>query len=364
MLPMSASDEAEGAAVPAPSDAAGAAAVPAPSEAARAAVTARSDADPVPASLAAHEGAAPLIVEAIARLGGRDTVLGRIGDLAAAMSTRYTRHRDALAAAGLAYYVTLALAPLALALGSLAGLVLDPADLDAALATLQQRLPDLASTFVPLADGLIQVVDGASTTSFTVTTVVSILVSVYAASRFVFMTRLVLDIAFDVPPDEAGFLGRLVAAVFTLVALGLVVALLITLTFLPQVLSGLGITDVAFTSGVAVVDWVVLLGVTYGFFWALFRFGPHRGVRLSAWSPGAAGAAVWTLVASAGVGVYAGLSRSFGAAVAVLGGAIVLLFWLYLVALGLVLGAELEAVRREARRLAVADGDGADAIRA
>lgn len=308
-------------------------------------------------TLAALEGAAPLVVQGIARLGGRDTLLGRLGDLAAAVSTRYTRHRDALAAAGLAYFVSLALAPLALALGSVAGLVLDPADLDAALASLQQRLPDLATTFVPIADALLQVVDGASTTSFTVATVVSIVVSVYAASRFVYMTRLVLDIAFDVPPEEAGLLGRLIAAVVTLAAIGLVVALLIAMTFLPQVLASLGITDVGFTSGIAVIDWVVLLGLTYAFYWALYRFGPHRGVRLSAWSPGAAIAAVWTVLAAAGVGVYAGLSRSLGAAVAVLGGAIVLLFWLYLVALGLVVGAELEAVRREAEHLAVADGD-------
>ena len=78
---------------------------------------------------------------------------------------------------------------------------------------------------------------------------------------------------------------------------------------------------------------------------SLYNIAPnHR----SPWKyelPGALLASVWWTVVSLGFGTYLGLASSGANAIfGFLGGALSLLFWLYLMAMGLLLGAEVNSI--------------------
>ena len=263
------------------------------------------------------------------------------------ITTRVGEHRASLAAGGLAYFVVLALAPAAVVVGSVAGLLLSPAQVREAFDRLQVASPGLASNVSGLTDALVSVVENASATSFTVATIVSVLVAVYAASKVVYGIRLAQDTSYGAVSTSRTLLVRAVAAVITLVALLVVAALIVALTFVPKILSAFGLGDVRLVTGATALDWLVLVVVI----WLLIRLtmthltGARQRIPLSALGPVAATAII--VASTVGVGVYAHYSSTLSAAVLVFGSPVVVLLWLYFCFLGLLIGTEMEAVRRQ-----------------
>lgn len=262
------------------------------------------------------------------------------------ISARLGLHRASLAAGGLAYFVVLALAPAAVVVGSLAGLLLTPAEIREAFARLQEASPSFAANVSGLADALISVVENASTASFTVATTVSVLVAVYAASKVVYGIRLAQDTSYGVVTTDRTLLVRAVSAVTTLVALLAVAALIVALTFVPKILSVFGLGEFRIVTGATALDWLVLVVAV----WALVRLAMghltaarHR-IPIRALGPITATAVI--AASTIGVGIYAHFSSTLSAAVLVFGSPIVALLWLYLCFLGLLIGSEMEAVRR------------------
>ena len=95
-------------------------------------------------------------------------------------------------------------------------------------------------------------------------------------------------------------------------------------------------------------DWlrwpVVVLAVVA---WAatVYRIAPLHKLRWRREVPGALLATAWWLVVSGGFGVYLQLaSNGVNAVFGLLGGALSLLLWLYLLAMGLLAGAELNSL--------------------
>jgi membrane protein len=262
------------------------------------------------------------------------------------ISGRLGQHRSSLAAGGLAYFVVLALAPAAVVVGSLAGLLLTPTEIREAFTRLQEASPSIASNVSGLADALISVVENASTTSFTVATTVSVLVAVYAASKVVYGIRLAQDTSYGVVSTDRTFLARAISAIITLAALLLVAALIVALTFVPKILSAFGIADLRIVTGTTTVDWLVLVAVV----WLFVRLAMgHLTAARQRIPVRALGPVVATLViagSTLGVGIYAHFSSTLSAAVLVFGSPVVALLWLYLCFLGLLIGSEMEAVRR------------------
>lgn len=78
------------------------------------------------------------------------------------VSEQFRMTRGSLAAGGLAYFVALSLAPAALAFGTLAGLLLDPAQVRTALDRLAQRAPETFGNIKPVTDALLSAITTAS----------------------------------------------------------------------------------------------------------------------------------------------------------------------------------------------------------
>jgi len=261
----------------------------------------------------------------------------------------YQRSRATLAAGGLAYFVALSLAPAALAFGTIAGLVLSPEDVRAALERLADRAPASLGNLQPIVDALVSTIETASASAFTITTLVSVLVAIYASSKVVYGMRMALDSVYGVPEVRSGLLERGLSAVVTLVGLVLGVALVILLTLVPRVLEWLGVTDTRLTTGNWFADWVIAIALVFLAARAILARGPHQRQRVGWLSPGAWAATAGIAGATIGVGIYARFSTSLSAAVLLFGTAVVILLWLYLCFLALLWGAIIEADRIRTR---------------
>ena len=255
----------------------------------------------------------------------------------------YQRSRATLAAGGLAYFVALSLAPAALAFGTLAGLVLSPEDVRAALERLADRAPASLGNLQPVIDALVSTIETASASAFTITTVVSLLVAIYASSKVVYGMRMALDSVYGVAEVRSGLLERGLSAVVTLAGLVVAVAVVILLTIVPRVLEWLGVTDTRLTTGSWFADWAIAFALVFLAVRATLARGPHQRQRVGWLSPGAWAATLGIAGATIGVGIYARFSSSLGAAVLLFGTAVVILLWLYLCFLAVLWGAIIEA---------------------
>lgn len=266
---------------------------------------------------------------------------------------RSTAHRGSLAAGGLAYFVSLSVAPAALAIGSLVGIFLSPQEVRSALTQAAESTPGLLEQAKPAIDSIVSVVESASSTSVSVASFIGLIIAIYAASKMVFGLRLALNSAFGVPDRYRGILERVAATIVTLIGLVAAVGLILVLTFLPRVLTSLGFTDVRLTSGSWLIDWVIAALIVWIACWFVIAKGANHQQRVPLWSPGPIVAAVWIVGASVGVGIYANLSSSLAATIAIFGSALVILLWLYLGFVGLLYGAEIEAERQGLGRVSL-----------
>jgi membrane protein len=259
------------------------------------------------------------------------------------LGLEYTRTRASLAAGGLAYFVALSIAPAALAFGTLAGLVLDPQDVRAVLERLAERAPGTVGNLQPVIDALVSTIEGASATAFTVTTLVSALIAVYASSKVVLGVRMAMNTVFGVEETRGGLVERAVATVVTLVGLVAAVALVILLTLVPRVLSWLGLSAVPVSTGSWIADWLIVCALVFlAVRWTLHH-APNQSRRVAWTSRGAWAATGGIAAVTIGVGIYTKFSASLSAAVLVFGTAVVILLWLYLCFVALLWGAIIEA---------------------
>jgi membrane protein len=276
------------------------------------------------------------------------------------LGLEYTRTRASLAAGGLAYFVALSIAPAALAFGTLAGLFLDPEDVRSVLERIAERAPGSVGNLQPVIDALVSTIESASATAFTITTLVSALIAIYAASKVVLGVRMAMNTVFGVEETRSGLIERAIATVITLVGLVAAVALVILLTLVPRVLGWLGVSSIPLSTGSWLADWLIVGALVFvAVRWTLHH-APNQSRRVAWTSRGAWAATAGIAAATIGVGVYARFSTSLSAAVLVFGTAVVILLWLYLCFVALLWGAIIEADdqrRADAVRTRTSAGD-------
>lgn len=257
----------------------------------------------------------------------------------------HARNNGSLVAAGLAFYTFFALAPAAIAIGAIAGIFLSPEELARAWQDLLSRSPDTLSALQPAVDGLTKVAMSASGGVALVTGVSALVVAMYAASKSVYGLRVAMTTALSGGVPSTGFALRIISAVAALVVLVGIVVGLGVMTILPSLLGAVGLDAPAGTR-IGWVNWLVVALVTWGLVYLTFRTAPVGGGQVRWRSPGVLVSVAWILGAVAVFGLYSAWSSAVGAALLVYGAPIALLLWLYLVALGLLIGAAVESSLR------------------
>jgi membrane protein len=252
-----------------------------------------------------------------------------------------------IVAAGVAFYVFLALVPALIAVISVYGLVAEPADvqrqLESALAALPPEAADLVLTQV-------EMIVEQGRASLGIGLVVSIVVALFAASKGMLSMVTALNIAYDEEETRKFLRLRGLALLLTVgAALAAVagVGAMVVVANLAEVLGTFG--EVVVT----VVRWPVLAALAALILAVLYRYAPDRDAAAWRWvTPGAVAATLLWLVASVGFSVYVRNFGSYNETYGSLAAVVVLLLWLFLTAYAIVFGAELDS---EAERQTVRD---------
>lgn len=240
-------------------------------------------------------------------------------------------------AAGIAYYVLLALVPL-LAVTVLGyGLIADPETVSRHISLLAQNLPASAADII--GEQLRRMSEDGEAGKI-LSLLVALGIALFGARNGARAVMTGLNIAFHAESARSFLRGNLVAVAITV---GAVVGL--------AVMGGVvaALSAIPGPAG-AVIGLVVLFGFATLGAGLLYRVGPNKpGPEWQAIWPAAALFALLWIVATAGFGIYAANFASYNATYGSLGGVIILITWFYLSAFFLLLGAEFAAVRnREA----------------
>jgi membrane protein len=243
-----------------------------------------------------------------------------------------------LLAAGVAFYVLLALFPAIIAGVSIYGLVADPQ-------TVRDQINQLAQTLSPETAKLIgtqiqQVTSGAGG-ALGLATVIGILTALWSASSGMKALITGVNLAYDEPEGRKFVKLRGLSILMTLgamVLLGVALALIVGFPAVPDS------WPTVLQWAAAVLRFVLLAVLLMAGLAALYRYAPDRDKPKWGWaSPGSMVATLLWVLASVGFSVYVNAFGNYNKTYGALAGVIILMFWLYLTAFVVLVGAELNA---------------------
>ena len=260
-------------------------------------------------------------------------------------------------ASAVAYSVFLALpATLLLAVGAFS-LFADASLVEDVVDRLGGVVPSEVASLVR--DSLLQLEDRSS--SGVLMTVVGFVIALWTATGAVSALMTAVNRAYDLE-DSRGFVRKRLVAIALVGTLGfafvLVAILLVAGSHLQRWLGGALDAETAVSWSWSVARWPVLVLVLFGAFSTLYALATARDVRRwQVLSPGALIAVVAWLGVSYAFGIYAANLGSYDAAWGSFSTVIVTLVWLWLSALALLYGAEVNAAAERA------SAKGRDAVR-
>ncbi len=253
-----------------------------------------------------------------------------------------------LLAGGVAFFALLALVPGLIALVSVYGLVADPADVERQVEDVLGAAPTEVRDVI--AQQLQSITEDAGR-ALTLTLVISVVVALWSASSGVANLIAGINTAYD-EDETRGFVKvRGLSLAFTIGAIVFLVGSFVLIAVLPSVLADTGLGEAARLL-VGIVRWVLLLVAMMLALSVLYRYGPDRDAPKWKWvSPGALLATLLWLAGSALFAVYTANFGQYNETYGSLGAVVVVMLWLWISALAVLIGAELNAeLERQTRR--------------
>lgn len=256
---------------------------------------------------------------------------GRTADLVEAVVRQQSTQQLSLVASGAAFWLVISAAPIAVAVVSLYGLIVDPARVASDLGNLANAAP--ASLGV-LMRGQLQRVAAKDGTQLTIGLVASVALAVWSASAGIYNLDRAIRDAYGLRRQRyvEARARALAAAAILVVALGA-----IALTTAATLAHSRGLLALAVGVPTGFVCIVAALA-------ALYRFAVGQPVRLRALLPGAVAAAVGMIGLVIGFGAYASASTHFTAVYGAFGAAVIGMLATFLAVYATLLGAVLNVV--------------------
>jgi membrane protein len=260
--------------------------------------------------------------------------------------TEFKTDRCTMTAGSLAYSWFLALFPSLIALLGIESLVnISSSNVHKLVTGLSKALPQGGAQKV-FTDA---VTSATHRTSGSLTVVIiAIVLALWSASSGMTSLQTALDIAYDVPVDRK-FFGKRVVAILMMVAtvvLGGIAAVLIVFgsSLGTSISHHMGISGLGFTIVWNVIRWVVTIIFVSVLFSVYYYLGPKRKSPRWQWvSPGGLIGTIIFLAASLGFSFYVTQFGSYGRTYGAFAGVVILMLWLYLTALAVLFGGELNA---------------------
>lgn len=242
-------------------------------------------------------------------------------------------------AAGVTFYVLLALFPAIVALVSLYGLVSDPAMLNQHLGAFAFVLPSGAMDIVR--DQVTRIVaKGSGTLSFAFFG--GLLVALWSANAGMKAMFDALNVVYGETEKRSFLALNAMSLLFTLCAMALAICAFSAIVVIPAVLAYFGLK--ASDTWIGLLRWPGLLVVVVAALTVLYRYGPSR--RRAKWRWLTWGAAIATLAwlaASAGFSWYVANFGTYNETYGSLGAAIGFMTWIWLSSAIVLMGGELNA---------------------
>lgn len=251
-----------------------------------------------------------------------------------------SRDRIMLIAAGVAFYLFLAIFPALAAMVSLYGLVADPFTMADHLRMLADVLPP--GSFEIVADQ-VKMLAGRGDIELGVAFFVSIAIALWSTHNGMLAIFDAMNVAYD-EDEKRGFIHRnLLGLAFTLWAIAAAAVLVAAIAMLPLILSYVWM-DALEERIVLASRWPLLLVFAFCAAMIIHRYGPSRERARMRWLTwGAALTATAWLIMSAGFSFYLGHFADYNGTYGALGAVIGLLMWTWLSAATLIVGAKINA---------------------
>ena len=267
---------------------------------------------------------------------------GAAKQVAQQLPGRLREHKLTLVSAGVAFYAFLAFVPTLIVIVTVYGLVAKPADIQRQVHDIAKALPDEVQNFI---QQQITSIGHASGTRISIALVIAVALALWSASGGMAALVTGVSVARDQTEPKSFAKKRGKALALTVGAIVLLVVMIFLIAAVPSILAQVGLG----TTGRVVFDilrWPVLaivivlgLGVLYH-----IAVGRPRKARFRVITPGALVAMLLWLIASGLFAVYTANFASYSKTYGSLASIIVVLLWLYLSALAVLIGAEIDGL--------------------
>jgi membrane protein len=249
--------------------------------------------------------------------------------------------RCSMAAAGCAFYATLALFPAISTLVSIYGLGFSPANVEQQLHFLRGLLPPPA--FNLISDRVHELVTHSSG-QLGFRLVVSFLITFWSAATGTKSVLSALNVAYAVEEQRSYLRFQVVTLSMTFAAMLVAVLGIAVLVFIPVLINLIG-WEAHAAALIDVAAVIMLLAFVTASIAALYWIGPCRstGQKRRRIAPGAAVATALWLIASALLRFYVANLSTFGTTYGSLAAVVGIMLWFYLTVYAVLLGAELNA---------------------
>lgn len=253
-------------------------------------------------------------------------------------------------AGGITFFGLLSLFPALTAFVSIYGLVADPATISGHLDMLETLLPEGALGIIR---DQVRAITSSPQTALSVAGIGGLLVAFYSANGGMKALLSALNVAFFQTETRSFLRLNIVAMAFTLGGLVLIILMLGMIAVIPILLQMLPMAETTSTF-VGLIRWPIMFGVLILALAALYRWGPDAPNSRWRWiSPGAVLAAILLVIASVLFSWYAANFANYNETYGSLGAVVALMMWLWLAAMIVLVGAEVNSeIESHLKRLA------------
>ncbi|MFD2815111.1 YihY/virulence factor BrkB family protein [Paracoccus aerius] len=243
-------------------------------------------------------------------------------------------------AGGITFFGLLSLFPALTAFVSIYGLVADPATISGHLDMLETLLPEGALGIIR---DQVRAITSSPQTALSVAGIGGLLVAFYSANGGMKALLSALNVAFFQTETRTFLRLNIVAMAFTLGGLVLIILMLGMIAVIPILLQMLPMAETTSTF-VGMIRWPIMFGVLILALAALYRWGPDAPNSRWRWiSPGAVLAAILLVIASVLFSWYAANFANYNETYGSLGAVVALMMWLWLAAMIVLVGAEVNS---------------------
>jgi membrane protein len=245
-----------------------------------------------------------------------------------------------LLSAGVAFYSLLALVPGLVALISIYGLVAQPSTVRSQVVSSLSAAPREVRDLVASQLASIASSSGGSNV---ITAVVGIILALWSASAGVGHVMDALNVTYDEEEGRSFIRRKAIALLFTIGAVLFFVVAFAVIAIMPAALADTGLGAVGRILA-NVLRWVILFGGMIVGLAILYRYAPDRDEPQWRWaSPGAIVAAILWTIGSIAFSIYTANFGKYNETYGSLAAIVVVMLWLFLTALAVLLGGEVNS---------------------